>query len=86
MRLSQLPKPRTAPIVADSDMSTMVGSPVHVSPLMVVDSGSGIQCLFDRDAVGDDILVGRYTGSLRKPSAEAGQDHIHSRGHDRLGQ
>jgi hypothetical protein len=50
------------PIVADSDVSSAVGSPVHVSPFMVVDSGSAIQCLFDGDAVGDGVLVGRYPG------------------------
>jgi hypothetical protein len=27
---------------------------------MVVDSGSAIQCLFEGDAVGDGVLVGRY--------------------------
>jgi len=29
---------------------------------MVVDSGSAIQCLFEGDAVGDGVLVGRYPG------------------------
>jgi hypothetical protein len=48
------------PIVADTDVSRAVGSPVQVSPFMVVDSGSAIQCLFDGSAVGDGVLVGRY--------------------------
>ena len=33
---------------------------MHVSPFFVVDSGSAIQCLFEGDAVGDGVLVGRY--------------------------
>jgi hypothetical protein len=48
------------PLAADSDISTAVGSVVHVSPFFVVDSGSAIQCLFQGDAVGDGVLVGRY--------------------------
>ncbi len=51
---------QNCPIVADGDVSSAVGSPVHVSPFMVVDSGNAIQCLFDGNAVGDGILVGRY--------------------------
>jgi len=51
---------QNCPIVADSDVSSVVGSPVSVSPFMVVDSGSAIQCLFEGDAVGDGVLVGRY--------------------------
>jgi hypothetical protein len=50
------------PIVADGDVSSAVGSPVHVSPFLVVDSGSGIQCLFEGEAVGEGVLVGRYPG------------------------
>ena len=50
------------PIVAEGDVSSAVGSVVHVSPFMVVDSGSAIQCLFEGDAVGDGVLVGRYPG------------------------
>ncbi len=50
------------PLVADADVSNAVGSPVHISPFMVVDSGSSIQCLFEGDAVGDGVLVGRYPG------------------------
>ena len=50
------------PLVADADISNAVGSLVHISPFMVVDSGSGIQCLFEGDAVGDGVLVGRYPG------------------------
>jgi hypothetical protein len=53
---------QTCPIVADGDVSSAVGSPVHVSPFMVVDSGSAIQCLFEGDAVGAGVLVGRYPG------------------------
>ena len=53
---------QTCPLVADADVSNAVGSPVYVSPFMVVDSGSAIQCLFEGDAVGDGVLVGRYPG------------------------
>jgi hypothetical protein len=53
---------QVCPIVADGDVSTAVGSPVHVSPFMVVDSGSAIQCLFEGAAVGEGVLVGRYPG------------------------
>jgi hypothetical protein len=53
---------QTCPIVADGDISSAVGSPVHVSPFLVVDSGSAIQCLFEGDAVGEGVLVGRYPG------------------------
>jgi hypothetical protein len=53
---------QVCPIVADGDVSTAVGSLVHVSPFMVVDSGSAIQCLFEGDAVGEGVLVGRYPG------------------------
>src|SRR5205823_2066305 len=56
---------QVCPIVADRDVSTAVGSPVHVSPFMVVDSGSAIQCLFEGDAVGEGVLVGRYPGFFR---------------------
>jgi hypothetical protein len=48
------------PLAADGDISTAVGSVVHVSPFFVVDSGSAIQCLFEGDAVGEGVLVGRY--------------------------
>jgi hypothetical protein len=51
---------QVCPIIAESDVSIAVGSVVHVSPFMVVDSGSAIQCLFDGDAVGEGVLVGRY--------------------------
>ena len=51
---------QACPLVADADVSNAVGSSVHVSPFMVVDSGSSIQCLFEGDAVGDGVLVGRY--------------------------
>jgi len=53
---------QVCPILADGDVSTAVGSVVHVSPYMVVDSGSAIQCLFEGDAVGEGVLVGRYPG------------------------
>lgn len=53
---------QTCPIVAEGDVSTAVGSLVHISPFMVVDSGSAIQCLFEGDAVGEGVLVGRYPG------------------------
>lgn len=53
---------QACPLVADADISNAVGSLVHISPFMVVDSGSGIQCLFEGDAVGDGVLVGRYPG------------------------
>ena len=53
---------QVCPIVADGDVSRAVGSLVQVSPFMVVDSGSAIQCLFEGDAVGDGVLVGRYPG------------------------
>ena len=53
---------QTCPIVADGDVSSAVGSTVHVSPFLVVDSGSAIQCLFEGDAVGEGVLVGRYPG------------------------
>jgi hypothetical protein len=53
---------QTCPIVADGDISSAVGSPVHVDPFLVVDSGSAIQCLFEGDAVGEGVLVGRYPG------------------------
>jgi hypothetical protein len=53
---------QVCPIVAEGDVSSAVGSPVHVSPFMVVDSGSAIQCLFEGDAVGEGVLVGRYPG------------------------
>ena len=48
--------------VGDNDISNAVGSQVHISPFLVVDSGSDIQCLFEGDAVGDGVLVGRYAG------------------------
>jgi hypothetical protein len=51
---------QVCPIAAEGDISTAVGSVVHVSPFFVVDSGSAIQCLFEGDAVGDGVLVGRY--------------------------
>jgi hypothetical protein len=53
---------QVCPLAADGDISTAVGSVVHVFPFMVVDSGSAIQCLFEGDAVGDGVLVGRYPG------------------------
>jgi hypothetical protein len=53
---------QVCPLVAEGDVSSAVGSPVHVSPFMVVDSGSAIQCLFEGAAVGDGVLVGRYPG------------------------
>lgn len=53
---------QACPLIADADISNAVGSPVHVSPYFVVDSGSAIQCLFEGEAVGDGVLVGRYPG------------------------
>jgi len=53
---------QVCPIVADGDVSNAVGSPVQVSPFMVVDSGSAIQCLFEGESVGEGVLVGRYPG------------------------
>jgi len=53
---------QVCPLLADGDVSAAVGSPVSVSPYMVVDSGNAIQCLFEGDAVGDGVLVGRYPG------------------------
>ena len=53
---------QACPLVADADISRAVGSPVSISPFFVVDSGSAIQCLFQGDAVGDGVLVGRYPG------------------------
>lgn len=56
---------QACPLVPEADISNAVGSPVHISPFLVVDSGSGIQCLFEGDAVGDGVLVGRYPGFFR---------------------
>jgi len=70
---------QNCPLVADRDVSSTVGSPVSVSPFMVVDSGSAIQCLFEGDAVGDGILVGRYPsffGSDEVQPFSAGQDRL----------
>jgi hypothetical protein len=53
---------QVCPLATDGDISTAVGSVVQVSPFMVVDSGSAIQCLFEGDEVGDGVLVGRYPG------------------------
>jgi hypothetical protein len=53
---------QVCPILAENEVSTAVGSPVHVSPFMVVDSGSAIQCLFEGEGVGEGVLVGRYPG------------------------
>jgi hypothetical protein len=51
---------QVCPIVAEADVSRAVGSLVHVSPFMVVDSGSAIQCMFEGEGVGEGVLVGRY--------------------------
>jgi hypothetical protein len=68
------------PIVADGDVSSAVGSPVQVSPYLVVDSGSAIQCLFEGDAVGEGVLVGRYPGFFGSEDlAPFSQDQDHLR-------
>jgi hypothetical protein len=53
---------QVCPLVGEADISNAVGSPVQISPFLVVDSGSSIQCLFEGDSVGDGVLVGRYPG------------------------
>jgi hypothetical protein len=53
---------QVCPLVAEADISNAVGSRVQISPFLVVDNGSSIQCLFEGDSVGDGVLVGRYPG------------------------
>ena len=71
---------QVCPLIGDGDVSTAVGSRVQASPFMVVDAGSSIQCLFEGDAVGDGVLVGRYPnffGSQDVQPFSAGQDRLH---------
>ena len=48
------------PLISDAEVSRAVGSPVSVPSFYIVDNGSSVQCLFQGDAVGDGVLVGRY--------------------------
>lgn len=48
------------PLISDADVSRAVGSQVSVPSFYIVDSGSSVQCLFQGDAVGAGVLVGRY--------------------------
>jgi hypothetical protein len=74
-----LAQSQACPLVAESDVSAVIGTTMRVSPFMVVVDGSDTQCLFDGSGMVDGVLVGRYGGFFGSGDVQpfsAGQQRI----------